>query len=94
MPGKVIPQNTWMCWEWRFDGNTNEIQFFIDGVLSRRVSATGDGCLSGQASTWTAPDFASLRIGQYIAETRNTTARIYIDDVAVGSTERLGCTSP
>lgn len=70
-PNKVVQLKIWMCWEWSFDGNTNELQFFIDGQLSRKVTKTGDGCGQGNA-TWAAPDFASLRIGQCIAQVSNT----------------------
>jgi hypothetical protein len=93
-PGKVIPLNTWMCWEWSFDGNANNMKFFIDGQLSREVAATGDGCLSGQASVWTAPDFGSLRIGAFIAEPQPTVMQLWIDDIAVGTQERIGCPAP
>ena len=93
-PGKPVALGKWTCWEWSFDGNINEIQFYIDGALSRRVSATGDGCTSGQNSTWTAPDFAALRIGAYIAETRATVMQMWIDDIAVGTAGRIGCPAP
>jgi hypothetical protein len=92
-PGKVVPLKTWMCWEWSFDGNANELQFFIDGQLSRKVSQTGDGCGQGNA-TWVAPDFASFRIGQYIAQVSATPTKLWIDDIAVGTTARLGCPAP
>ncbi|MGC4091127.1 MAG: hypothetical protein QM756_25285 [Polyangiaceae bacterium] len=90
-PGKVVAQHAWTCWEWGFDGSTNELRFFIDGTLSRSVSVTGDGCLSGEATPWAAPEFGSLRIGAYIAELRDSTMQVYIDDVAVGTDGRLGC---
>ena len=93
-PGKPVALNAWTCWEWSFDGNTNEMQFWIDGQLSRQVSGTGDGCTSGQNTTWTAPDFGSLRIGAYIAETRDTVAQVWLDDVAVGTSGRIGCPAP
>ena len=92
-PSKVVPLKTWICWEWSFDGNANELQFFIDGQLSRKVTKTGDGCGQGNA-TWAAPDFASLRIGQYIAQVSNNETKLWIDDVAIGNTMRLGCPAP
>lgn len=93
-PSRTVALATWTCWEWSFDGNTNEMQLWIDGELSRQVSATGDGCLSGQATTWTAPDFGSLRIGAYIAEPRDTVMQMWLDDIAVGTQGRLGCPPP
>ena len=89
-PGKVVPLDTWMCWEFSFDGNANEIQFFIDGELSRKVTKTGDGCGQGTPN-WVAPTFASLQIGEYIAQVSDTPSKMYIDSFAVGTQSRLGC---
>lgn len=93
-PSKVVPLKTWMCWEWSFDGTANQMQFYIDGTLSRQVDGTGDGCLSNPTQTWTAPTFAELRIGEYIAERSNAAQRIYIDDIAVGTQGRIACPGP
>lgn len=89
-PGKVVPLKTWMCWEFSFDGNADELQFFIDGELSRKVTKMGDGCGQG-TPTWVAPTFASLQVGEYIAQVSNMPSKMYIDDVAVGTASRLGC---
>jgi hypothetical protein len=78
-----------MCWEWSFDGSKNEIQFFIDGSPSRRVSGTGDGCTG--PNVWTAPQFATLRVGEYIAQTSGTPTKMWLDSVAVGTEGRLAC---
>jgi hypothetical protein len=83
-----------MCWEWSFDSTRNEMQFWIDGVLSRRVTATGDGCLTNPTQTWVAPQFSSIRLGEYIAEISATPTRIWLDDVAIGTSGRLGCPPP
>jgi hypothetical protein len=88
-PGYDLPPDTWMCWEWKFDGNLSEMEFYIDGELERKVSQTGDGCLQGN-SVWTAPEFGLLQIGEYIAETGDP-SKLWIDDVAVGTQARLGC---
>jgi hypothetical protein len=93
-PGRPVTLQTWTCWEWSFDGNTNEMQLWIDGQLSRRVSATGDGCVAGPNLTWTAPDFGVLLVGAYIAETRDTVAQMWLDDVAAGTQGRIGCPLP
>jgi hypothetical protein len=78
-----------MCWEWKFDGNTSEIDFSIDGNLERQVSQMGDGCLEGN-HVWEAPEFGSLEIGQFIAEVGDP-SQLWIDDVAVGTEGLLGC---
>jgi len=90
-PSKAVPARKWMCWEWSFDGAKNEMQFFMDGQLLRKVSAKGDGCLQNSGATWTAPKFESLRIGEYVAEISSTPTRIWLDDIAVSTTERVAC---
>lgn len=90
-PGKPVPSGTWMCWEWSFDNTTNEEVFWIDGQLSRRVSAVGDGCVTGGNQVWGAPEFGSLRLGEYIAQPSNVPTELWIDAVAVGTAGRLGC---
>ncbi|HEY4187060.1 MAG TPA: hypothetical protein VGP07_18435 [Polyangia bacterium] len=95
-PTKAVPAKTWMCWEWKFDGPANQMQFWIDGTLSRTVDMKGDGCTSGTNTTWTAPSpFNNLRIGAYVAEVSSTTpAQMWLDDLAVGVDGRLGCPPP
>ena len=88
-PPKTLPLKTWMCWEWSFDGTKNEMQFFIDGQLSRRVNGSGDGC-SGPNS-WTAPQFNTIRVGEYIAELSSTPVKMWLDDVAIGNNDCIGC---
>ena len=90
-PGRPVPIATWTCWEWSFDSTRNQMQFWIDGALSRQVNAVGDGCLTNPGQTWLAPQFGSIRIGEYIAEISAIPTRIWIDDVAIGNQGRLGC---
>lgn len=93
-PSKVVPLKTWMCWEWSFDGALNQMQFYIDGALSRQVDVTGDGCLSNPTQPWTAPTFGELRIGEYVAERSPNAQRIWIDDIAVSTEGRVACPTP
>lgn len=92
MPGYDLPVDTWMCWEWKFDGNASEIEYYIDGNLERKVSQFGDGCLNGNHE-WEAPEFGTLQVGEYIAEAGDP-SKIWIDDVAVGTSGLLGCPTP
>src|SRR5690606_4466191 len=76
-PGYTLPTNEWMCWEWKFDGNASQMEFYINGELERLVDQRGDGCLNGD-HVWEAPEFGSLRIGEYIAELSATDSRMWI----------------
>ena len=70
------------------------MQLFIDGELKRTVDGVGDGC-SGP-NVWTAPQFNSLAIGAYDAQPNNapSVGKMWFDDIAVGTTGRLGCPAP
>jgi hypothetical protein len=87
----VVPLAKWMCWEWRFDAANNDMQFFVDGALYRRVTMTGDGCLTGNGVWVAPPDFGLVGIGANIAERRPTVMQMWFDDIAIGTQARIGC---
>jgi hypothetical protein len=88
-----VPTGKWSCWEWKFDAGTNNVQFFVDGTLYRAVNMTGDGCLTGNG-VWAAPaDFGMVSVGAYIAEVGGA-MKLWFDDIAVGTQERIGCPQP
>lgn len=90
-PSTNIPLQTWMCWEWSYDGSKNQMQFFIDSQLSRMVDGVGDGCTG--PNVWTAPQFNYLAIGAYNAQPANapSVGKMWFDDIAVSTTGRVGC---
>lgn len=90
----VVALNKWMCWEWTFNAGTNNMQLYVDGTLYRNVDMTGDGCLTGNG-TWVAPtDFGQVSVGALIAETRPTIMQAWFDDIAIGTSQRIGCPAP
>jgi hypothetical protein len=90
----VVALGKWMCWEWSFDAGNNDMQFFVDGTLYRHVAMTGDGCLTGNG-TWVAPtDFGTVGVGANIAEIQPTVMQMWFDDIAVGTSGRIGCPAP
>lgn len=93
IPG-VVPLGKWMCWEWSFDAGNNDMQFFSDGTLYRHVTMTGDGCLTGNGVWVAPPDFGTVGIGANIAEIQPTVMQMWFDDIAVGTTGRIGCPAP
>lgn len=90
-PSTNIPLNTWMCWEFGYDGTKNQMQFYIDSQLSRMVDGVGDGCTG--PNVWTAPTFNYLAIGAYNAQPTisPSVGKMWFDDVAVSTTGRVGC---
>ncbi|HEY2901780.1 MAG TPA: hypothetical protein VGL59_14450 [Polyangia bacterium] len=89
-PNQTVATGKWMCWEWKYDGSKNEMDLWIDGTLVRQVVGTGDAC-QGANAPWTAPSFGSIRLGQYNAQTYGSQTRLWMDDIAITTTDRLGC---
>lgn len=89
-PNQLVVTGKWQCWEWKYDGVNREMDLWIDGTLARQVIGTGDAC-QGANAAWTAPTFGSIRLGQYNAQTFGSETRIWMDDIVLGTGERLGC---
>ena len=82
----------WTCAEWKFDGENDETQLWLDGVevSDVHVRGAGEGCASQPPNyEWTAPTFTQLYVGweSYNLDEART---IWIDDLAFG-TQRIGC---
>jgi hypothetical protein len=89
---KVVPVGKWTCAEWKFDGATNSMEFWLDGaeLHDMHVTGTGQGCVSQPKDyTWTAPSFEQLSVGWESYQT-DAPRTIWIDDVAIG-TQQIGC---
>jgi hypothetical protein len=92
---QLVPTGTWTCAEWKFDGERDQMQLWLEGVEipDLHMQGTGEGCTKQPASyQWTAPTFTQLYVGweSYSVDEPRT---IWIDDVAL-STQRTGCPAP
>jgi len=92
---QVVPVGKWSCAEWLFDGQNNEMRFWLDGteITGLHIEGTGAGCVGQDPSyTWVAPTFSRLDVGwqSYQADDART---IWIDDVVLSET-MVGCPSP
>jgi len=90
--GKVAPVGKWSCAEWYFDGQNNQMRFWLDGaeLTDLEIDGTGDGCVAPPADqTWVAPTFSRLDIGweSYAIDDERS---IWIDDVVISPTQ-VGC---
>lgn len=89
---ELVPTGTWTCAEWKLDGDTDQMQIWLDGVELQdlHMQGAGDGC-GGQPADykWIAPTFTQFYVGweSYHPDDART---IWIDDVAF-STQRIGC---
>jgi hypothetical protein len=88
----VMPTGVWTCFEWHFDGTTDTMQFFLDGVelADMTVMGMGEGCIAHDTGDyWYAPVFDTMRLGweHYQA---TSSREMWIDDVALDDA-RIGC---
>ncbi len=88
-----IPEGRWTCFEWRFDGAADRLEFYLDGaaISDMTVSQRGEGCIANDlGGRWLGPDFDILRLGWEHYQSSTIPIELWIDDVAV-STTRVGC---
>jgi hypothetical protein len=84
-----IPVGTWVCYEWAFLGDTNEMHFWLDGKELTDI-AVPPGGVNGKV--WTAPKFDSFYFGwvTYATDMASDHYDIWYDDIAL-DTARIGC---
>ena len=87
-----VPVGAWACAEWKFDGQGNKMQFWLNGteVPSLEMNGMGQGCVNQtDPYTWAAPSFDRIDLG-WESYQADDARNLWLDDVAIG-TERMGC---
>ena len=93
---QVVPVGKWSCAEWYFDGQSNQMKFWLDGteITSLEIDGKGAGCTGVDAKDvpdypWAAPTFSRIDMGweSYATDDERT---IWIDDVVISQTQ-VGC---
>jgi hypothetical protein len=72
----------WHCWEWHTTA-LNTTDFYIDGKIYAAMSVTA-------ALKWPLPVFRSMSLG-FMEFSTSIPTEIWLDEVAVDSTGRIGC---
>jgi hypothetical protein len=96
---RELPIAKWTCVEWHFDGEKNEMQYWLDGTeledihVTERANAPDSNCIHQDDlhGTWLAPPaFQSLYLGLERYDATQNDQNLWIDDVVV-SESRIGC---
>ncbi len=90
-----MPQGRWTCAEWHFDGNTDEMQLWIDGTEVSGLHVVGNGARCRTLADdlpWTAPSFRRIDLG-WESYQPDTERLIWVDDFVL-DTQRIGCPPP
>lgn len=96
--GKMIVER-WVCLEWHFEGATNEVELWYDGVPTARVSgrapAPAGGCIAHETDdVWLAPRFEGLDLGYEMFANETRPPELWYDDLALSTRGRIGCPRP
>ena len=83
--GRTLPEDEWLCVEFLFDGEADEVEFWFDGVEEPGMRVTGD-----EDPPWIAPPFETIDIGFHTYQAASAPFSVYYDAIAF-DTERIGC---
>jgi hypothetical protein len=96
---RSLPVARWTCVEWHFDGEENEMQYWLDGHdladihVRERTDAVDSNCSHQDdlQGVWLAPPtFQSLYMGLERYDATQNDQHLWIDDVVVANS-RVGC---
>ena len=81
--------NQWVCWEWMFDGQTNQQHLFLDGKEQTEAAVTG---VPGTCGGWQGPKaFTKIIVGwEQYTQPSDKPQEAFLDDLVV-SNQRVGC---
>jgi hypothetical protein len=85
----TVPLGQWLCIEWMHKGDTNETQFWWDGVLHPSLSTTAS-MHGGNSNPYLLPAFKQVWIGWQEYQTSSEPFELWIDEIAIDP-RRIGC---
>lgn len=89
--GPMAEHETWTCIEWEFDGSTNSLRFWFDGVWNEEMSVDG----AVEDPPWIAPEFSYFEVGYHTYQApTNGDSFVFLYDDLVLATDRVGCPAP
>jgi hypothetical protein len=89
--GAAVPTKRWVCVEWKFDGAGNELHYWYDGNPVSDVVKSAGTCVAGSAPVWTAPTFADIQLGWFQNQASTVPLEMWMDDIVIRGTQRVGC---
>jgi hypothetical protein len=85
------PTQQWVCVEWLYDGGSNELRFFMDGMEHPSLHAT-ESDHGGEDVPFKLPAFDKLGLGWWLYQDNPTPDHydVWIDEIALDD-QRIGC---
>ncbi|HXI60536.1 MAG TPA: hypothetical protein VNO55_30955 [Polyangia bacterium] len=87
-----VDNGRWVCWEWMFDGQKNQLRLYLDGTEQTEAAVNG---VAGTCGAWQGPKmFTKMIIGwEQYTEASDKVQSAWLDDLVV-SDQRVGCPAP
>jgi hypothetical protein len=87
----AVHEDEWMCLEWLYDGETDQMRFFWDGVEHPSLHATKTDH-GGSDVEFVMPAFQSLDLGWWLYQGGPTPDHfdLWLDEIILDD-ERIGC---
>lgn len=87
-----LANGRWVCWEWMFDGQMNQLRLYLDGVEQTQAAVNG---VAGMCGAWQGPRmFTKMIIGwEQYTQPSDRAQSAWLDDIVV-SAQRVGCPMP
>jgi hypothetical protein len=96
-PTEKLTTKAWVCWEWMFDGASNQMHLWQNGQPQPEVDVVGMGqtCVGGTNRVWQGPKaFSKVIIGwEQYTQPSDVANEVWLDDLVM-SGERVGCPAP
>jgi hypothetical protein len=87
-----VANGRWVCWEWMFDGQKNQLRLYLDGTEQTQAAVNG---VAGTCGAWQGPKmFTKMIIGwEQYTQASDKPQSMWLDDLVV-SDQRVGCPMP
>ncbi len=88
-----IPEKKWFAVQWYFDGEKDEMQFWLDGqkITDLTVKEKGEGCLENDLEgRWMFPVIEKLSVGWVDYQKKGGTRHVWIDDIILSKSKVEG----
>lgn len=85
MSDYFLPADQWICIEWEYDGELDEMRYWVDDELLDEAEVT-----QNEDPPWIAPVFDRFEIGFRTYQPADVPAVVYWDEIAL-ATFRIGC---
>ena len=88
----AVPEDEWLCVEWLYDGDANEMRFYWDGVEHPSLHASENDHGGNQGAAYVLPQFQRVALGWWLYQSGSTPDHfdLWLDEIIIDD-EPIGC---